>query len=60
MKGESDSLCCMSKTFRPWDVEQRWLLPPSVQELVPCGHMAHFVRETVREKPGPRNDLFGL
>jgi|SRR5579875_501656 transposase len=49
MKGESDSLCCMSKTFRPWDVEQRWLLPPSVQELVPAGHVAHFVRETVRE-----------
>jgi transposase len=40
----------MSKTFRPWDVEQRWLLPPSVQELVPAGHVAHFVRETVREQ----------
>jgi transposase len=50
MKCESDSLCCMSKTFRPWDVEQRWLLPPSVQELVPPSHVAHFVRETVREQ----------
>jgi transposase len=50
MKCESDSLCCMSKTFRPWDVEQRWLLPPSVQELVPASHVAHFVRETVREQ----------
>jgi transposase len=40
----------MSKTFRPWDVEQRWLLPPSVHELVPAGHMAHFVRDTVREE----------
>ncbi len=49
MKCESDSLCCMSKTFRPWDVEQRWLLAPSVQELVPVSHVAHFVRETVRE-----------
>jgi transposase len=39
----------MSKTFRPWDVEQGWLLPASVQELVPAGHVAHFVRETVRE-----------
>jgi transposase len=38
----------MSKTFRAWDVEQRWLLPPSVDELVPAGHLAHFVRETVR------------
>jgi transposase len=49
MKHESDSLCFMSKTFRPWDIEQRWLLPPSVHELVPAGHVAHFVRETVRE-----------
>src|SRR5258705_6761935 len=50
MKVESDSLCFMSKTFRPWDVEQRWLLPPSVHELVPAGHVAHFVRGTVREE----------
>src|SRR5919198_6244526 len=50
MKHESDSVCVMSKTFRPWAVEQRWLLPPSVQELVPAGHVAHFVRETVREE----------
>lgn len=39
----------MSKTFRAWDVDQGWLLPPSVHEFVPAGHLAHFVRETVRE-----------
>jgi transposase len=39
----------MSKTFRAWDVEQRWLLPPSVDDLVPADHLAHFVRETVRQ-----------
>src|SRR5918993_3748845 len=39
----------MPKTFRPWDVDQSWLLPPSVHELVPPGHLAHFVRDTVRE-----------
>jgi hypothetical protein len=39
----------MSKTFRPWDVDQVWLLPPSIQDLVPPGHLAHFVRETVRD-----------
>lgn len=39
----------MSKTFRPWPVEQRWLLPPSVQELVPPEHIAHFIRDTVRD-----------
>jgi transposase len=47
---ESDSLSFMTKTFRPWDVEQRWLLPPSVHELVPTGHAAHFVRDLVREQ----------
>jgi transposase/IS5 family transposase len=40
----------MTKTFRPWSTEQRWLLPPSVQELVPPEHVAHFVRELVREQ----------
>src|SRR3990172_8678999 len=44
-----DSLLGMSKTFRPWDVDQVWLLPPSIQDLVPAGHMAHFVREVVRD-----------
>jgi hypothetical protein len=47
---ESDSFDTMSKTFRPWDFEQRWLLPPLVHELVPAGHVAHFVRDTVREE----------
>jgi len=35
------------KTFRPWNPEQKWLLPPSVDELVPEGDLAHFVRDTV-------------
>jgi len=38
----------MSKTFREWDVDQCWLLPPSVHELVPANHLSHFVRDTVR------------
>jgi transposase len=40
----------MSTTFRPWDPDQDWLLPPSVHELVPAGHPAHFVRDLVREQ----------
>jgi hypothetical protein len=40
----------MSKTFRPWDVEQRWLLPPSVHELVPAGYVGYFVRDRAREE----------
>jgi hypothetical protein len=31
----------MPKTFRPWDVDQNWLLPPSAQELVPPGTLLH-------------------
>jgi transposase len=40
----------MSKTFRAWELDQAWLLPRSIHELVPAGHLAHFVRETVREE----------
>ena len=39
----------MSKSFRPWDVDQTWLLPASVHDFVGPGHLAHFVRDTVRE-----------
>ena len=39
----------MSKVFRAWDVDQVWLFPASVQDFVPPGHMAHLIRETVRE-----------
>ena len=39
----------MAQTFKSWDVDQLVLLPPSVQELVPAGHLAHFVRDLVRE-----------
>ncbi len=37
----------MSKTFRDWEPDQVWLLPPTLQDLVPAGHVAHFVRDTV-------------
>jgi len=40
----------MAKTFRPWQVDQVWLLPPSVRELVPERSPAHFIRELVREE----------
>jgi transposase len=40
----------MGKTFRTWDVDQAWLLPPSVHDFVPAGHPAHLVREIVREE----------
>ena len=40
----------MTKSFRPWRVNEAWLLPPSVQEFVPEGHAAHLVRDIVTEE----------
>jgi len=40
----------MTKSFRPWKVDEAWLLPPSVQEFVPTGHPAHLVRDIVSEE----------
>jgi transposase len=40
----------MSKPFREWNPGQHWLFPPSVLDLVPSGHLAHFVRNTVVEE----------
>lgn len=40
----------MAKTFRDWNVQQQMLLPPSVLDFVPPGHLAHFVRDTVAEE----------
>src|SRR3989442_1777514 len=37
----------MGKTFRDWDIEQLMMFPPSVDDCVPEGHLAHFVRSTV-------------
>ena len=31
------------------DVEQLMMFPPSVQDFVPPGHLAHFVRDTISE-----------
>ena len=39
----------MATAVKYWDVDQLILLPPSVQDLVPEGHLAHFVRDTVRD-----------
>jgi len=39
----------LEKVFRSWDVEETWLLPPSVREPVPEGHLAHVIRDIVCE-----------
>jgi len=40
----------MSKEFRTWNIEQEYLFPPSVKDFVPEGHLAHFIRDLVREE----------
>ena len=37
------------KTFRPYQPDQMLLLPPSIEEWLPAGHLARFVREVVSE-----------
>ena len=37
----------MSKTFRPWEPRQSYLLPPSPQEWLPEDHLAYFMLDTV-------------
>ncbi len=39
-----------TKSFRPWRVDETWLLPPSIEEFVPAGHPAHLIRDIVREE----------
>jgi len=40
----------MPKTFRAWEVDQVHLLPPSVRDFVDEGHVAHLIRDLVREE----------
>jgi transposase len=39
----------MSKSYRDWHIDQTLLLPPSVQDFVPAGHLARFVVGLVRD-----------
>jgi transposase len=38
------------KPFRAWEVDQVWLLPPSVRELLPPDDPAHLIRDIVRNE----------
>ena len=37
------------KKFRRWEPDQQILFPPSIRDFVPQGHLAHFVRDVVRD-----------
>ncbi len=39
----------VDKTFRSYDRGQQFLLPPSIADWVPEGHLARFVDELVQE-----------
>jgi len=39
----------MGQQFKPWDVDQMFLLPPSLREWLPEGHLAYFVLDLVEQ-----------
>ncbi len=39
----------MSKTYRSWDPDQAYVLPPSPQDWLPEGDLVYFVLDTVRD-----------
>ena len=39
----------MSKTYRPYNPDQQLLMPPSVREWLPEGHLAYFISDTIDE-----------
>jgi transposase len=38
----------MSKTYRPWNPDQSWLLPPSPRDWLPEGDLVYFMLDVVR------------
>lgn len=39
----------MSKTFRPYEPEQPFLMPASMREWLPIGHLVYFVSDVVEQ-----------
>ena len=39
----------MSKTFRPYDPDQMFLMPVSMREWLPASHLAYFISDLVEE-----------
>ena len=39
----------MGKTYRPWDPDQAWLLPPSPRDWLPEGDVVYFVMDVMRD-----------
>jgi transposase len=39
----------MSKTYRPWDPDQSWLLPPSPRDWLPDDDLVFFIMDVVKD-----------
>ena len=39
----------MSKSYRPWNPNQQWLLPPSVHDWLPENDLVYFILDAVNE-----------
>jgi transposase len=39
----------MGKTYRPWNPNQRWLIPPSTQDWLPENDLVYFILDVVNE-----------
>jgi transposase len=39
----------MSKTFRPYEPDQPFLMPASIREWLPSGHLVYFVSDVVEQ-----------
>ncbi|MFB0525672.1 MAG: IS1182 family transposase [Phycisphaerae bacterium] len=39
----------MNKSYRPWNPNQQWLLPPSVHDWLPENDLVYFILDTVNE-----------
>jgi transposase len=39
----------MGKTYRPWNPNQRWLIPPSTQDWLPENDLVYFLLDVVNE-----------
>ena len=47
----------MSKTYRAWNPDQTYLLPPSPRDWLPDGDMVYFVLDVAQTKGDDRTDL---
>jgi transposase len=49
MTASTGNVLTMSKTFRPYSLDQRLLLPPDLRDWLPEGHLALFISDVVDE-----------